>query len=93
MGSKGCILFSNNKKTKFDTYNVEALKPTGAGDAFLAGFCASYVDESTQNDAILKGAATAAIVVSKVGCSASIPSITELKKFMETHKKPTLYKD
>ena len=93
MGSKGCILFSNNKKTKFDTYNVEALKPTGAGDAFLAGFCASYVDESTQDDAILKGAATAAIVVSKVGCSASIPSIAELKKFMETHKKPALYKD
>ena len=86
MGARGCILFSNGSETRFDSFKVNALKPTGAGDAFLAGFCAHYTNDTTENEAVLRGAATAAIVVSNVGCSEPMPNKEELAKFMKSNK-------
>jgi len=90
MGEQGCIILFDKERTKFDTYNVQAIKPTGAGDAFLAGFCATFENCENINQAVLAGAASAAIVVTKVGCSNAMPDKTEVKEFLQINKKPNI---
>lgn len=90
MGSRGCVLFHNKKETYFDAYKVQEIKPTGAGDAFLAGFCATFKSYENIEQAILNGAASAAIVVTKVGCSNAMPNKAQLQKFIKLNKKPNI---
>jgi len=93
MGSKGSILFTKNVKANFGVFKVKALKPTGAGDAFLAGYCASLAKSNDINMAILNGSATAAIVVSQVGCSESLPDTKQLEKFINKNNSIEILKD
>jgi 5-dehydro-2-deoxygluconokinase len=63
-------------------FPVQALKPTGAGDAFLAGFCTALASGSTLPDALRCGSAAAAIVVTRVGCAPANPTEVELADFL-----------
>ncbi len=38
MGEKGAVTFANGEEIRTGIWPVEALKPTGAGDSFMAGF-------------------------------------------------------
>ena len=38
MGKKGCVMFANGARYDVPIFPVKALKPTGAGDAFMGGF-------------------------------------------------------
>lgn len=85
MGEKGCVTFANGKRYNIPVFQVKALKPTGAGDAFMGGFIAGLVAGAEIPDAIRRGAATAAIVVTKVGCSPAMPESMEVHAFMQQH--------
>ena len=85
MGEKGAITLSEGKKITTGIYPVTALKPTGAGDSFMAGFVASLANGLSLDDAILRGSACASITVSKVGCALAMPFEDELNRFMATH--------
>lgn len=73
--------------TDFSTgiFKVEALKPVGSGDAFMAGLLASLADGQDLQTAVTKGSACAAIVVGKVGCSLAMPNQAELGSFIANH--------
>lgn len=85
MGEKGAITFQSNAEIQTGIYPVEALKPTGAGDSFMAGFIASLADEQPLREAVLCGSACASITVSKPGCAVAMPTKTELEDFLATH--------
>ena len=40
-GGAGAVVLADGRETSFGVFDVAALKPTGAGDAFLAGFLAT----------------------------------------------------
>jgi len=82
MGPKGCITFANG--TRFDTpiFSVTALKPTGAGDGFMGGFICGLAAGAPLPEALRRGAATAAIVVTRVGCAPAMPNAAEVHAFM-----------
>jgi len=82
-GSDGCTTFT--PETSFDTpvFPVTALKPTGAGDAFMGGLLAGIVAGIPLHQAVRRGAATAAIVVTSVGCAPAMPSVEEIQNFMQ----------
>ena len=82
-GEKGCTTFAEN--TRFDTpvFAVTALKPTGAGDGFMGGFIAGLVAGASLSEAVRRGAATAAIVVTRVGCAPAMPDATDVQTFMQ----------
>ena len=68
----------------FDTpaFSVEAMKPVGAGDAFL-GTLLGHVSEGMAFDgAVRRGAAAAAITVSRFGCAPAIPARDEVDAFL-----------
>ena len=89
MGEKGAITFYQDQEIHTGIYPVTALKPTGAGDSFMAGLMASIAAGMPLRDAVLRGSACAAITVSRPGCAPAMPNETELTAFLATHAGPT----
>ncbi|MDB4197452.1 5-dehydro-2-deoxygluconokinase [Ascidiaceihabitans sp.] len=85
MGHLGAITFANGTQTQSGIFKVEALKPTGAGDSFMAGFVASLADGRDMDEAVLRGSACAAIVVAKPGCAPAMPDNVALEAFLAIH--------
>jgi len=85
-GEYGSDLITKDNKKSFGIFSVIPLKPTGAGDAFNGGFISSLLNGQTIEDAVIKGSASAAIVVTKVACSSAMPNEDELKEFMKHNK-------
>ena len=85
MGEKGSITFANGKEFETGIYPVTALKPTGAGDAFMGAFITSWADSLDIKTCVKRGSAAAAIVVTKVGCAPAMPDTKELDQFMKDH--------
>ncbi len=88
MGEKGVICLDASGEVECGIYPVTAIKPVGAGDAFLAGLLAALIDKRPLAEAVQRGAASAAIVVSKVGCAPASPTRDQLEKFMRDHSAP-----
>lgn len=85
MGPGGAVTYSGGAELRTGIYPVDALKPTGAGDSFLAGFMASLASGINLRDAVLRGSACAAITVSKPGCAPAMPRLPELDDFLTAH--------
>ena len=89
MGEQGAITITPENEFRTGIYPVTALKPTGAGDAFMGTFISSLAAGLPLKTAVLHGSAAAAIVVSKVGCSQAMPTPETLHEFLATHPGPT----
>ena len=88
MGEEGAITFNGDVEIHTGTFKVQALKPTGAGDSFMAGLMASIAAGCDLETAILRGSACAAITVSKPGCAPAMPYPADLEAFLDTHPLP-----
>lgn len=89
MGEFGSITITPGGEFETGIYRVETLKPTGAGDAFLGGFISSLANGFNLQDCVFRGSASAAIVVSKVGCAPAMPKTSELDEFIINHSGPS----
>ena len=87
-GEKGAITLTAEQEFSTGIYRTDALKPTGAGDAFLGNFIASLSRGNPLKQAVLDGSAAAAMVVARVGCAPAMPSLTELTDFIASHPGP-----
>jgi len=85
-GEKGSITFFDNKQIFKGIFQVKPLKPTGAGDAFLGGFVGALLKNKSVEESIEYGSASAAIVVTKVGCAPAMPLQNEIEDFMKINK-------
>ena len=82
MGEDGSKVFTKDKEYQFGIFKVEAIKPTGAGDAFNGGFVSSLFNGFSLEDSVKRGSANAALVVTKVGCSSAMSDLDQLEKFI-----------
>lgn len=89
MGEKGAITITRDGEFTTGIYPTAALKPTGAGDSFLAAFTASLATGQTLHQSVLRGSAAAAMVVARVGCAPAMPTTAELDDFLAHHPGPT----
>ena len=89
MGPEGAVTFADGEEIRTGIYPVDAVKPTGAGDSFMAGFMSSLADGRPMREAILRGSACASIVVAKPGCAPAMPNSAELEAFLAEHPGPT----
>ena len=85
-GDKGSLTFNNDLEIKKGIFNVDALKPTGAGDAFMGGFIGGLLNGNSLDFSIELGSAAAAIVVTKVGCAPAMPNMNEIEDFIKINK-------
>lgn len=89
MGEKGAVTLADGQETQTGIYPVDAIKPVGAGDSFMAGLLASIAAGYPLKDAVMRGSACASIVVSKPGCAPAMPTTAELDAFLADHSGPT----
>ena len=89
MGENGAITFADGDEISTGIYTVKALKPTGAGDSFMAGFLAGLANNVSLHDSVLRGSACAAIVVGRPGCAPAMPYNHDLDIFLTQHRGPS----
>ncbi len=79
LGKEGCLLYSGGVESHIPPVpDVVAVDSTGAGDAFLAGFCYGLFHGADLPRAILYGSITGAECVKAVGCLTSYVTEKEL---------------
>ncbi len=88
MGPEGAVTFADGQELRTGVFASNALKPTGAGDSFLAGLLAGLSESRPMKQAVLRGSACAAIVVAKPGCAPAMPNSAELEAFLASHPDP-----
>ncbi len=89
MGEKGAVTITADGEVRTGIYETQALKPTGAGDAFMGGFVSALARGLDIGEAVSRGSAGAAMVVARVGCAPAMPTWDEVDAFLSTHPGPT----
>ena len=82
MGEGGCDILAGGSATHIGIYRVTALKPFGSGDAFLGSIMATLGAGADIKSAVTRGAAGAAIAVSRRGCARAMPDAAEIDALM-----------
>lgn len=82
MGERGAVTFAAGAEIRTGIFPTLALKPTGAGDAFLGGLLAGLANGCSVGESVLRGSAAAALVVGRVGCAPAMPTPAEIDALM-----------
>ena len=88
MGEAGSVTYTADTQFMTPIFPVHALKPMGAGDGFMGGLLAGLAQGAALQDAVARGAATAAMIVAGIGCAPASPDRAALDRFM-TDNRPT----
>ena len=81
-GPEGVIIRRGDQQTRVEAPKVEAVDTTGAGDCFNGVFAAGLAEGMDVTDAAERGAAAAALSVTKVGAREGMPTRQELDSFL-----------
>jgi fructokinase len=89
-GSRGAVVFQaeSDDAIRYPVFPVEAVEPTGAGDAFLAGLITRQIDSGWSPitvDDIRFAMAAGAIATTKPGALTALPTRNEIEAFLTTH--------
>ncbi len=87
-GEDGATTFHAGNRIDTGIWPSTPLKPTGAGDSFLAAFLVAFDGGVALREAVLRGSAAAAIVVSRPGCAPAMPTAAELDTFIAANRQP-----
>ena len=88
MGEYGSITITPDEEFQTGIYKIKTLKPIGAGDGFMGGFVTALANKWNLRECVKRGSASAAIVVSRVGCAPAMPTAQELDDFLDSHTSP-----
>jgi ribokinase len=82
LGSKGALLVTDTQVKQVDTYKVNVVDTTAAGDAFIGGFASAMLSGKTLEDSVRYGCACGALATTKFGAQPSLPTKEEVEKFI-----------
>jgi 5-dehydro-2-deoxygluconokinase len=88
-GPLGCTVFDGAIPARIEDgisvagVQVEVLNVLGAGDAFLSGFLAAWLEGADWQTCATHGNACGALVVSRHGCTPAMPSRIELQDYLQ----------
>ena len=85
LGKRGSAYSDGDGIQYFGVYPVKAVDSTAAGDSFIGGLCSKLCEGKTIDEAVAYASAVSAIVVSRHGASASIPTTLEVEEFLRSH--------
>ena len=78
MGSQGAQIVRNDYQALMGTFKVDVVDTTGAGDAFNGGLAVALAEGKSLQDAVKFANATAALCVTRLGTSPSMPQRAEV---------------
>ena len=82
LGSKGALIVTSNQVTPVDTFKVNVVDTTAAGDAFIGGFAAALLNDKSLQEAVRYGCACGALATTKFGAQPSLPTKEEVEKLI-----------
>ena len=93
LGSKGALIVDMDTSTHIDTFKVNVIDTTAAGDAFIGGFASKLLESasllansqkqaSALQNAVRYGCACGALATTQFGAQPSLPSKTAVEKFL-----------
>lgn len=85
MGKEGALIRSGKMLHKVPAFKVNVVDTTGAGDAFNAGFILGLLKDQPLDVAGLIANATAALKITKAGARQGLPTLSQVKKFLESN--------
>lgn len=86
-GKKGSTAYtSDGNNYSIKPFPVKALKGFGGGDGYAAAFLYGLLEEMEIIDCLEMGSAEAAMLVASHACSADMPDLAALKKFIAKNK-------
>lgn len=85
LGSKGALLVTASQVTHVNTYKVDVIDTTAAGDAFIGGFASAMLSGKSLEDSVRYGCACGALATTKFGAQPSLPTKTEVETFTLHH--------
>jgi ribokinase len=83
--AKGSIIHNAGKSMNIPIVPVKAVDPTGAGDAYRAGFLLAYTRNYPLETCGRIGATVASFAVQSIGCQTDLPSWKEMQERYEKH--------
>jgi ribokinase len=81
-GESGVLVADDRGTKKIPSVGVDAVDPTGAGDAFIGAFAVFLVEGVELQEAVRRAAAVAALTVTKAGAQTSYPRRSEAEEFL-----------
>ena len=82
LGSKGALIVDEKTMTHVDTFHVDVVDTTAAGDAFIGGFAYALLEDKSLKEAVRYGCACGALATTKFGAQPSLPVKEEVERFM-----------
>src|SRR5258706_521544 len=83
LGSKGALIVDNAQATHVDTFKVNVVDTTAAGDAFIGGFATKLLGSDGLLLAVQYGCACGALATTKFGAQPSLPTKQEVDNFLK----------
>jgi ribokinase len=83
LGERGAMLVNQDKVENIPAIKVDAIDPTGAGDAFIGSLAMFWGEGMPLQDAIRRANAVAALSVTKIGTQISFPKRAEADGFLQ----------
>ncbi|HOT94201.1 MAG TPA: carbohydrate kinase family protein [Methanoregulaceae archaeon] len=84
-GSGGSCLVTDGREVRIPIVPVGMADPTGAGDAYRAGFLTAYVRGYPLETCCRIGTVTASFAVERPGCQTNLPGWEEMRARYERH--------
>ena len=86
LGGRGSILVNKDYNKKFNSLGLTPIDTTAAGDSFTAALVSYLASDKSLEEAIQFGHVVSSIVITKKGAQESIPSLEEVRLFLENRK-------
>jgi ribokinase len=82
LGARGALVVGPELSERIPAPAVEAVDPTGAGDAFIGSLGVFLAEGRPLPDAVRRACAVAALSVTRLGTQAAYPSLAEVTAFL-----------
>ena len=86
LGSRGALLVSGDTRQHVPALPVDAVDPTGAGDAFIGALAVFLGEGRVLAEAVRRASVAAALSVTRIGTQVSFPRRAEVDEFLEARK-------
>jgi ribokinase len=83
LGERGAMLIDQSKIENIPAIKVNAVDPTGAGDAFIGSLAMFWGEGLSLQEAIRRANAVAALSVTRIGTQVSFPKRAEADRFLK----------
>ncbi len=83
LGSNGCYMKTDSEEMRIETFKVDAIDTTAAGDSFSGALAAHLAKGTPLKEALKIANATGALTTTKIGAQEALPTEVEVLAFIK----------